>query len=98
MKPNGTTQRTAASSGAPRGADLAELGQKLGRFRTAPLASPRPKYSLLLITLRDSGSRIGTRYPPGVVRRSPPHEEEGSGTADSVTLLMVPALTRSQSN
>lgn len=31
---------------------------------TAPLAFPPPKISLLLITLRDSGSRIGTRYPP----------------------------------
>lgn len=54
----------------------------------APLASPRPKISLLLITLRDSGSRIGTRYPRTVRSAAAlPREEEDSETADSVTLL-----------
>lgn len=75
VRPAGPTWRSSATSGDPF-------------TDRPPLASPRPKNSLLLITLRDSGSRIGTRYPRTVWSAAAlPREEEGSETADSVTLL-----------
>lgn len=86
MRRAGPTWRSSPKSAVPCG--------------TAPPAFPPPKISLLLITLRDSGSRIGTRYPPVgwsaaalLIRRRTPKRRTRSRcygpSTDSVSVKLI---------
>jgi len=100
MKPNGTTPRTAASSGAPRGADLAELAQERGPLRNRPPGLPPAQNfppthhaARFWLAYRHKVSPVGWSAAALLIRRRTPKRRTRSRcygpSTDSVSVKLI---------